>query len=108
MPDIIQLLRDTRTETPVEDVDEWVARLTSIDEPTEPSHLEPSLLTEREAEVAVRLYGAGQTRQEISESMDLSANRVDRLRYAATEDLLAADRTLDVLGELRREVRPKP
>ena len=40
--------------------------------------------------------------------MDLSPNRIDRLRHAAEEDLLAAEATLGILDDLRQHVQPDP
>jgi len=106
---IIQTLIDTRVEHPIEDVEEWVERLTTLgDELEHTRDVDPSLLTENEAEVLVRYYGTHQTRQEVATAMDLSPNRIDRLRHAAEEDLLAAEATLAVISDLRGQVQPDP
>jgi len=41
-------------------------------------------------------------------AMALSPNRIDRLRHAAEEDLLAAEATLGILSDVRQQVRPDP
>ena len=106
---IIQTLIGTRVEHPIEDVEGWVDRLTTLGGELEHTRdVDPSLLTENEAEVIVRYYGTHQTRQDIATAMGLSPNRIDRLRYAAEEDLLAAEATLGIIDELRSQVRPDP
>lgn len=106
---IVQTLIDTRIENPIEDVGEWVERLVALgDELEHTRDVDPTLLTENEAEVIVRYYATNQTRREIAEAMDLSPNRIDRLRHAAEEDLLAAEATLGVISDLRRQIQPDP
>jgi DNA-directed RNA polymerase specialized sigma subunit len=106
---IIQTLIDTRVEHPIEDVEEWVDRLTALGDRLDHSRdVEPDLLTENEAEVIIRYYATDQRRQEIADAMGLSPNRIDRLRHAAEEDLLAAEATLGVVSDLRREIQPDP
>jgi len=106
---IVQTLIHTRIEDPIEDVEVWVDRLTTlIDELEHTRDVEPTLLTANEAEVLVRYYGTQQSRQTIADAMDLSPNRIDRLRHAAEEDLLAAEATLAVVERLRTTVRPDP
>lgn len=106
---IIQTLIDTRVEHPIEDVEAWVDRLTTLGDSVEHTRdVDPSLLTANEAEVIVRYYGTHQGRQEIADAMDLSPNRIDRLRHAAEEDLLAAEATLGVVSDLRQQIRPDP
>ena len=106
---IIQTLIDTRVENSIEDVGGWVERLTALgDEVAHSRDVDPALLTENEAEVIVRYHGADQRRQNIADAMDLSPNRIDRLRHAAEEDLLAAEATLGILNDIRRQVRPDP
>ena len=106
---IIQTLIDTRIENPIKDVERWVERLTALGEKLEHTRdVDPSLLTKNEAEVIVRYYGTHQTRQEVANTMDLSPNRIDRLRHAAEEDLLAAEATLGILNDLRQQVQPDP
>lgn len=106
---IIQTLIDTRVEHPIKDVEGWVERLTALgDELEHTRDVDPSLLTENEAEVLVRYYGTHQTRQEVADAMELSPNRIDRLRHAAEEDLLAAEATLAVISDLRAQVQPDP
>ena len=106
MANIIQTLIETSIERPVEDVDVWVDRLTGLaDEIDHTRDVSPRLLTENEAEVLVRYYGTHQTRQDVADTMGLSPNRIDRLRHAAEEDVLAAEATLDIFGDLRDGVR---
>jgi len=106
---IIQTLIDTRVEHPIEDIDAWVERLTALGATVEHTRaVEPSLLTANEAEVLVRYHGTHQTRQEIADAMDLSPNRIDNLRHAAEEDLLAAEATIELVAGLRAEIRPDP
>ena len=106
---IIQTLIDTRVENPIKNVGGWVERLTALDEDLEHTRdVDPTLLTENEAEVIVRYYGTHQTRQDVADAMGLSPNRIDRLRHAAEEDLLAAEATLGVLDDLRQQVKPDP
>ena len=106
---IIQTLIDTRVENSIGDVEEWVQRLTALGDRVEHSRdVAPSLLTENEAEVIVRYHGTHQTRQDVANAMDLSPNRIDRLRHAAEEDLLAAEATLGILTDLRQQVQPNP
>jgi|APHM01.1.fsa_nt_gi hypothetical protein len=106
---VVQTLIETRVEHPVEDVDEWVGRLTRLADETDTDRaVAPELLTRNEAEVVVRYYGTHQSRQEIADEMALSPNRIDRIRQAAEEDLLAAEATLGVTSDLRAEVRPDP
>jgi len=106
---IIQTLIGTRVENPIEDVEKWGDRLTALGDGLEHSRdVDPSLLTENEAEVIVRYYGTHQTRQEVADAMDLSPNRIDRLRHAAEEDLLAAEATLGILNDVRQHVQPDP
>lgn len=105
---IIQTLIETRAEHPIEDIEGWVERFTTLaDEVEHTRSVEPSLLTENEAEVLVRYYGTHQTRQEIADAMELSPNRIDRLRHAAEEDLLAAEATLSTISNLRTVVQPE-
>ena len=40
--------------------------------------------------------------------MDLSPHRINRLRHADKEDLLALEVTLDIPDELRQRARPAP
>ena len=109
MSNIIQTLIDTRVENPIEDVEEWVERLTALgDELEHTRDVDPPLLTENEAEVIVRYYGTHQTRQDVADAMGLSPNRIDRLRHAAEEDLLAAEATVGILDDLRQQVKPDP
>lgn len=104
---IIQTLINTRIEHEVEEIEPWVARLTTLSEETDDTRkVDPSLLTSNEAEVLVRYYGTQQTRQEVADAMDLSPNRIDNLRYAAEEDLLAAETTLAIIRGMRTDVRP--
>jgi len=104
---IVQQLIETRIEHPVEDVQQWVDQLTTLgDEIVHTRNVDPQLLTDREAEVLVRYYGVGQKRSEVAEAMGVSPNRVDNLRYAAEDDLLAAEKTVDILYRLRNDVRP--
>lgn len=106
---IIQTLHDTRIENPIEDVDRWVESLMTLSEELEHTRdVDPSLLTENEAEVIARYYGTSQTRQEVADAMGLSPNRIDRLRHAAQEDLLAAEVTLAMINKLRTQVQPDP
>jgi len=106
---VIQTLIETRIETPIEDVGGWVDRLTALgDELEHTRDVDPTLLTENEAEVIVRYYAADQRRQQVAEAMDLSPNRIDRLRHAAEEDLLAAEATLGVVSDARKQVQPNP
>jgi len=106
---IIQTLIDTRVENPIKNVGGWVERLTALGEELEHTRdVDPTLLTENEAEVIVRYYGTSQTRQEVADAMGLSPNRIDRLRHAAEEDLLAAEATLGILNDLRQHVQPNP
>jgi len=106
---IIQTLIDTCIENPIKNVGRWVERLTALDEDLEHTRdVDPTLLTENEAEVIVRYYGTSQTRQEVADAMELSPNRIDRLRHAAEEDLLAAEATLGILNDLRQHVQPNP
>ena len=106
---IIQTLIDTRVENPIEDIGQWVDRLTALgDELEHTRDVDPSLLTENEAEVIVRYYGTHQTRQDVADAMGLSPNRIDRLRHAAEEDLLAAEATLDLISDLRQQAKPDP
>lgn len=106
---VVQRLLGTHVETPVTDVGTWVGRLTDLAGEVEHTRgsADPSLLTEREAEVAVRYYLADQGRSDVADAMDLSPNRVDNLRYAAEDKLLAAEATLRVVGEARDAVRPR-
>ena len=109
---IIKSLQNTRTEEPISEdaVDEWVDRLTTLGDELENIRdgAAPGLLTEREAEVIVRWYGTTQSAEEIAAAIDadVSTQRVYNLRYAAEEDLLAADATLRIIGDLRRDVCP--
>lgn len=106
---IVQTLIDTRVEHPISDdeVFYWANRLTTLgDELEHTRDVSPSLLTEREAEVIVRYYATDQGRQEIAGTMGLSPNRIDRLRHAAEEDLIAAEATLRIVGDLRDAIRP--
>jgi len=106
---VIQTLIDTRIENPVKDVGRWVDRLSDLGEELEHTRdVNPTLLTENEAEVIVRYYATDQRRQDVAEAMDLSPNRIDRLRHAAEEDLLAAEATLGVVSDVRRQIRPDP
>jgi len=106
---VYQTLINTRVENPIKDVEKWVNRLTALGDGLEHTRdVDPSLLTENEAEVIVRYYGTHQTRQDVAEAMALSPNRIDRLRHAAEEDLLAAEATVGVISELRQQVRPDP
>lgn len=106
---VVQTLINTRVEHPIEDIEAWVERLTALGEELEHTRdVEPSLLTENEAEVLIRYYGTHQARQEVADAMELSPNRIDRLRHAAEEDLLAAEATLGVISDLRGEVQPDP
>jgi len=106
---IIQTLHDTHIENPIEDIDRWVESLTTLSKELEHTRdVDPSLLTENEAEVIVRYYGTSQTRQEVADAMELSPNRIDWLRHAAQEDLLAAEVTLAVINKLRTQVQPDP
>jgi hypothetical protein len=109
MSNIIQTLNDTRVENPIEDVGEWVDRLTALgDELEHTRDVDPTLLTENEAEVIVRYYGIDQARRNVADAMALSPNRIDRLRHAAEEDLLAAEATVGILDDLRQQVQPDP
>lgn len=107
---IIQTLLTTRIEHPIDgdDVDEWVDRLTTLGEEvsTIRDSDDPTLLTENEAEVIVRWHGMGQSAKEIAEAMGVGTQRVYDLRYAAEEDLLAADATLSIIHDLRERIRP--
>lgn len=106
---IIQTLINTRVENSVKDVEQWVDRLTALGNEIEHTRdVEPTLLTANEAEVIVRYYGTNQRRQDVADAMGLSANRIDRLRHAAEEDLLAAEATLAVVSDLRAQVQPGP
>jgi DNA-directed RNA polymerase sigma subunit (sigma70/sigma32) len=106
---IIQTLIDTRVESPIEDVGEWAERLIALGNGLEHTRdVDPNLLTENEAEVIVRYYGTHQTRREVANAMGLSPNRIDRLRHAAEEDLLAAEATLDILDDLRQHLQTGP
>jgi len=106
---IIQTLIDTRVENSIEDVKGWVGRFTALgDELEHTRDVDPSLLTKNEAEVIVRYYGTRQTRQEVANAMELSPNRIDRLRHAAEEDLLAAEATVGVISDLRQHIQPDP
>jgi predicted DNA-binding protein YlxM (UPF0122 family) len=111
---IIKTLQNTRAEKPIseDNIDEWVDRLTTLGDELDNIRdgAEPSLLTEREAEVIVRWYGTTQGAEEIADAIDadVSTQRVYNLRYAAEEDLLAADATLSIIGDLRRNVRSEP
>jgi len=106
---IIQTLINTRVENSAEDVGEWVDRLTDLgDEIKYDRGADPSLLTQNEAEVLVRYYGTQQPRREIADAMNISPNRIDNLRRAAEGNLLAAEATLAVVSELRKQVRPDP
>lgn len=105
---IIQTLLDTRIESPIDDVEAWVSRLTSLgDEIEHTRDVDPRLLTENEAEVIVRYYLRDEARRDIADAMGLSGNRVDRLRHAAEEDLLAAQATLEIVEEMRDDVQPE-
>ena len=109
MSNIIQTFIDTRVENPIEDVGEWVDRLTALGDGLEHTRdVDPALLTENEAEVIVRYYGTHQTRQDVADAMGLSPNRIDRLRHAAEEDLLAAEATVAILTDLRQQAKPDP
>lgn len=109
---IIKTLRNTNIEHPIDgdEVDEWVDRLTNLRGEIEHTRAkaDPTLLTEREAETLIRHYGMGQSVDEIAEALGVSKQRVYDLRYAVEDDLLAADATLSVIDELRREISPKP
>jgi DNA-directed RNA polymerase sigma subunit (sigma70/sigma32) len=106
---IIQTLIDTRVENPIEDVSGWVEHLIALGDGLEHTRdVDPALLTENEAEVIVRYYGTHQTRREVANAMELSPNRIDRLRHAAEEDLLAAEATLGILNDLRQHVQSDP
>lgn len=106
---VVQTLISTRVEHPIEHIEAWVERLTTLAEELEHTrNVEPSLLTDTEAEVIVRYYGTHQTRQEVADVMGLSPNRIDRLRHAAEEDLLAAEATLAVISDLRKQGQPDP
>jgi DNA-directed RNA polymerase sigma subunit (sigma70/sigma32) len=105
---IIQTLIDTRVENPIEDVEGWAERLIALGDGLEHTRdVDPTLLTENEAEVIVRYYGTHQTRREVADAMNLSPNRIDRLRHAAEEDLLAAEATLGILNGLREKTSAK-
>jgi hypothetical protein len=109
---IIKTLQNTPAEEPVteNDVDKWVDRLTTLGDELDQIRdaADPSLLTELEAEVIVRWYGMKQGAEEIADALDtdVSTNRVYQLRYAAEEDLLAAEATLSIISELRCDVGP--
>ena len=45
-------------------------------------------------------------REEVADAMGLSPNRIDKLRQAAEEDLLAADASLRVIEQLRQATQP--
>lgn len=109
---IIKTLQTTRAEHPIDggDVEEWVDRLTSLASDLEGIRdgSDPALLTEKEAEVVVRWYGMNQGADEIADVMGVSNKRVYHLRYAAEDDLLAADATLSIINDLREDIRPNP
>ena len=103
---VVQTLINSRVEYEIEDIEAWVRRLTAlVDELEHTRDVAPSLLTENEAEVLIRYYGTHQTRQEVADAMGLSPNRIDRLRHAAEEDLLAAEATLALVSDLRQQVQ---
>ena len=109
---IIKTLQNTRAEHPIDgdDVEEWVDRLTSLASDLEGIRdgSDPTLLTEKEAEVVVRWYGMNQGGDENADGVGVSNKRVYHLRYAAEDDLLAADATLSIIHDLREDIRPTP
>jgi DNA-directed RNA polymerase specialized sigma subunit len=109
---IIKTLQNTRAEHPIDgdDVEAWVDRLTSLSDELE--HIreasDPTLFTERQAEVIIRWHGMGQTAAEIADVLGIGNARVYEIRHAAEDKLLAADATLSLVDELRQSIRPDP
>jgi predicted DNA-binding protein YlxM (UPF0122 family) len=105
---IIQTLQTTLPEQSIggNDVDKWVNRLTSLDTEvsTDRDAVDPGLLTQNEAEVVVRWYVLDQSASEIAEILGVGTQRVYDLRYAAEDDLLAADATLSIFHEIEQAV----
>lgn len=94
--DIAQTLLETRAEHPI-DADEWTARLAQF-----------GFLTERQAEVVVRLYGLDQSVSETADGMDVTESRIYNLRSDTLGKLVAADETLREIEYLRQAIRPDP
>jgi DNA-directed RNA polymerase specialized sigma subunit len=109
---IVKTLQDTRAEHPIDgdDVEAWVDRLTTLSDELE--HIreasDPTLFTERQAEVLVRWHGMGQTAAEIADVLGIGNARVYEIRHITEDKLLAAEATLSVMNELRQSIRPDP
>jgi transcriptional regulator len=94
MSDVVQTLLGTRVENPAHAAD-WVERLS-----------QPGMLTHRQAEVVVRLYGRDESRQEVAAALGTTASNVDNIRRAASEKLRGAEATLREIEKMRQAVRP--
>ena len=97
MTDAVEALRETWTVRPVKDPEAWAERL-----------VDAGLLAEQQARVIAHKHGTDSTDAEVAETLGLSPGTVGDYRREAEKKLRAADETLRIIGELRREVRPDP